>query len=224
MSLKKKSLAFLIFSTFLLSWTGISCAQAFIQTGTLEIIAPETVISGEPADFYFPISFIPETGILSTYVTLHPANPDGILQIYDSNDTSGFRITIASTDLNSITGTGYLIHYTNLALVTLSLDPGGVDTASYNIPPGTANVVPYLKCPWDPSSPDTIASQCDAYMTPFPELPGGSTTSGQLSLLENMIAADTGAYWVGFGFRLNITPEMRQDFYTGTIIFTLIPI
>ena len=48
--------------------------------------------------------------------------------------------------------------------------------------------------------------------------------SDQLTLMQDDIVSDTGSYSVGFGFRLNITPEMRQDYYNGTIIFTLIPI
>lgn len=221
--MKKKSLILFFFSITLLACAGISYAQDSNQDGVLQILAPETMIIHEPDDFEFPVNFVPSSGSLSTYALLDPATLAGILEIFDSNDASGFSVTIAATDLNSTTGTGNFIHYTNMAMVTVSQTPGGVDAGASNNPPGAANVITPLRCPWDPAGAP-LADQCDSFMTVFTEPAGGSTTSNQFTMLENTVAMDRGSYSIGFGFRLNIAPEMKQDYYNGTIIFTLIPI
>jgi hypothetical protein len=50
-----------------------------------------------------------------------------------------------------------------------------------------------------------------------------SEESDQFVILENSVPGDTGSYSIGFGYRLNITPEMIADTYSGVITFTILP-
>jgi hypothetical protein len=221
--MKKKTLILVIIA-FLFSGVGagLVCAAAD-QTGTLELQRPGVIIIREPQDFSFPLNFVPSSGILPTYAFLNPAQDENTLAIFDSDDAGGFTVTVAMTDMQPTDGSGNIIHYTDLALVTLSQSPGGVDGGSINIPPGAANVHTYSSCPWNPPDPD-MQTQCDASMTNFTEPPGGSGTSNQITILQDDTISDFGVYSVGFGFRLVIHPETRQGDYNGTLLFTLIPI
>jgi len=293
MSLKKNSLILCIFSVLLLSGFPAVSAQEASQSGILELVAPETIIAHEPDNFSFPVSFIDAGNTFSTYALLNPSQAESTLEIFDSNDASGFLVTVAMTDFASTSNPDHIIHATDLGMVSLAQSPEGVDSASFNRPPGAPNVTPFLKCPWNPLN-GSLDTQCESYMAHFSDLPGSLTslandlnindneiavtdssglysplpgetaeiiidndiiiysgitgnlllglsgisavhtagsnviqhwnTSGQLALLENNSTLDTGDYKIGFGFRLNIRPEFKQDYYSGTLLFTLITI
>lgn len=294
MSIKKHTPIFIILGLLASSGFGFPVVYAEVtdQAGTVTLLPAETIITREPEGFNFPVSFIPSTGILPVYALLNPTVIEQTLQVFDSNDASGFSVTAAMTHLRS-TGTGNnLIHFTDLSLVTLSQSPDGTDSGPYNEPPGSPNVSTPSNCPWNPSDTD-IATQCDSYMTSF-SYPSGSTLtandleitntevdvldgsvfnsplpgetlealidydvinysgvtgntltgltgidiphlsgsqirqhweeSNQVTILQNNTIADRGSFSIGFGFRLSIRPEMKQDQYSGTLIFTLIPL
>jgi hypothetical protein len=213
MNKKTKIVSLTILTVFLAINTGTALAQDAIQAGTLAI-QPRMVFLEPTGNKIFPINFIPTSGIKKIYTILDPAVTEDTLEIYDFDENQRFSVDARMDDL---TGTGNTIHYTNIGIVTLSQSPDGVDLGSFNSPPGTAhmNLSPY-KCNWDPLG-DTFENQCDTHMVDFPE---AGITSGAISIIENTTPADIGSYSIGFGLRLTIDPNFKQDIYNGTLTFS----
>lgn len=224
----KRSLTTLVFCilTFnLLTGTAVLASATTGQTGTLAILpGTELVFLRTPDNFNFDPTFIPASpGNVNIYKTLNPMTAEQILKIGDSTTAAGFSATMSMSDFTSSTPANK-IHFDKVSFVTLHQSlTEHADGPSTNNPPGAPNVTAPEHCMWDPAGSTTMESACDNFMYTFTG-PPGATTSGEMSILSNAGATDTGTYSIGFGLRLNLDSTVKPDTYSSTLTFTLIPL
>jgi hypothetical protein len=212
-------------SIILLLNTFVARAQ-ITQTGSLAILPGSIYIERIPDDFNFPESFVPLTQeTINLYKTLDPSSQNQILKVVDADPTGYFDITVSLDEFTSTTGKNNTISYTSTGLVTLSqslTEP--VDAGTNNIPSGAPNIVAPINCNWNPQTGTKMEDICDIYMTNFSQPIGSpSYTSEQIDILSTPVAADTGEYSVGFGFKLSFDDTVVPDNYSSVLTFTLIP-
>ena len=180
----------------LLVLSQIIIVKAQSQTGTLTIMPGSIFFQQQPGDFTFPRNFVPLTSqIINSYATLEPEIYNNTLIVYDGDSTSGFDITLALDDLESNSMGNNIIHYTDIALVTLSsslIDP--VDSGDINTPPGAPNVTAPLNCNWNPIIEPNMEIACNTSMTSFSEpLANATSLANDVSPSDIVIGVTDGS-------------------------------
>lgn len=166
----------LIISSFLLFQSILANAQT-LQTATLTILPGPISFGQLPDDFNFDTSFIPSIPqTIKIYKLLSPSILNNTLRVDDADPGGGFDVTISMSDFESTTVENERIHYTNLALVSLTQSlTETADGPITNIPPGAPNTLAPLHCDWNPSNYPDMNSYCDSLMNQFTE-PAANTT------------------------------------------------